>query len=265
MLSPPGTANMEPAVYTGTLRHRRFEPKRHQFSYRLFMVLLDIDRIPEAMRVSPFTSYHRFNLSSFYPSDHFGDPALSLRVRLEADAATNGLVLPEGPVLLLTHPRYLGYVFNPISVYYCFDRTGELKTIAAEVRSTFGETHVYWLSDGNRESGSRSHIHRCAKKMHVSPFMPMDLEYRFALTAPEGRLVAHIAAVDSSGRSSFDATLTLQREPWDSRSIHKALLVHPWMTAKVIGSIHWEALRLWIKGVPLFPHPSHAKDSPSKS
>jgi DUF1365 family protein len=250
--------NTEPAVYTGTLRHRRFEPKCHQFSYRLFMLLLDIDRIPEAMAVSPFTSYNHFNVSSFHPSDHFGDPTLSLRARLEADAAANGIVLPDGPVFLLTHPRYLGYVFNPISLYYCLDQAGELKTIAAEVRSTLGERHVYWLSDGNREPAAGSHIHRCAKKMHVSPFMPMDLEYRFALTPPEDRLVAHIATLEH-GRSFFDATLTLERHTWDSRNIHKALLAHTLMTAKVIGSIHWEALRLWIKGVPVFPRPSLLK------
>ena len=108
---------MEPAIYTGTLRHRRFEPARHEFTYPLFMAFLDVDHIPEMIEVSPFTSYNRFNWASFHERDHFGDPSLPLRRRLEADAVEHSIRLPDGPIFQLTHLRYLGYNFNPISLY----------------------------------------------------------------------------------------------------------------------------------------------------
>src|SRR4051812_25931522 len=120
--------DMESSLYTGTVRHRRFEPARHEFTYPLFMAMLDIDRIPELMGISPFSSYGRFNWASFYQRDHFGDPTSSLRQRLTADAARNGIRLPDGPIFLLTHLRYLGYVFNPISLFYCYNREGGLES-----------------------------------------------------------------------------------------------------------------------------------------
>jgi hypothetical protein len=245
---------VESALYIGTVRHRRFEPAHHEFTYPLFMAMLDIDRIPESMGVSRFTSYNRFNWASFHERDHFGDPALPLRRRLMQDAARNGIRLPEGPIFLLTHLRYLGYVFNPISLYYCYGSGGELETVLAEVNSTFGETHNYWLSAANRQGASESHVYRCAKQLHVSPFMPMELDYRFALTAPGEQLVAHMDTL-AGERGGFDATLHLSREPWNAASLHRALRRFPWMTAKVIAAIHWEALRLYGKRVPVYTHP----------
>ena len=118
----------------------------HAFTYPLFMVLLDIDRIPELMSASPFTSHNRWNWASFHDGDHFGDAAAPLRERLSQDAAAHGLSLPDGPVLLLTHLRYLGYCFNPVSFYYCHDAGGELRLILAEVNNTFGGSHNYWLT-----------------------------------------------------------------------------------------------------------------------
>lgn len=251
---------MESAIYFGTLRHRRFEPRRHEFTYPLFMAFLDIDRIPELMRESPFTSYNRFNWASFYESDHFGDPALSLRRRVEADAAANGVELPDGPIMLLTHLRYLGYNFNPISLFYCFNRQGKVETILAEVNNTFGESHNYWLSATNQERGKQAHVYRCAKLMHVSPFMPMELDYRFVLPAPGDRLVAHMDTL-AGERATFDATLRLRREPWTAPVIRQALLRFPWVTAKVITAIHWEALKLYLKKVPVFTHPARRKEN----
>lgn len=246
---------MESALYVGTVRHRRFEPVRHEFTYPLFMPMLDIDRIPELMRVSPFSSYNRFNWASFHQRDHFGDPAVPLRERLRADAARHDVRLPGGPIFLLTHLRYLGYCFNPISLFYCYSGEGVLETILAEVNSTFGETHNYWLSGANRDLASQSHVYRCSKAIHVSPFLPMELDYRFAMTPPGEQLVAHMDTV-AGERGGFDATLRLWREPWSAASLHRALLRFPWMTAKVIWAIHWEALRLYSKRVPLHTHPA---------
>ena len=180
---------MEPAIYFGTIRHRRFEPARHEFTYPLFMAFLDVDRIPELMKVSPFTSYNRFNWASFHERDHFGDPALPLRQRLVADAAEQGIRLPEGPIFLLTHLRYLGYSFNPISLFYCYDREGRLDTILAEVNSTFGETHNYWLSAANRiASTGLAHV----------PLPKGDA--RLAVHADGARLPVCIAAAGRAAR-----------------------------------------------------------------
>lgn len=243
---------MEPAIYTGMLRHRRSSPAVHHFTYPLFMAFLDIDRLPELMRVSPLAGYNRFAWASFHQRDHFGDPAQPLRRRLQQDARASGLSLPDGPVFLLTHLRYLGYVFNPISLYYCYDRALRLRAVLAEVNSTFGERQNYWM-----EAGSGPILtHRCPKRMHVSPFLPMDLEYRFSLTPPARTLVAHIG-VWQGGQSPFDATLTLNREPWSAPALHRALRRFPCMTARVIAGIHWQALRLWLKKVPVWPHPGH--------
>ncbi|MDE3149718.1 MAG: DUF1365 domain-containing protein [Acidobacteriota bacterium] len=251
---------MESAIYTGTLRHRRFEPSRHAFTYPLFMAFLDIDRIPELMAVSPFASYNRFNWAGFHERDHFGDPALPLRERLKADAAQHDLGLPDGPIFLLTHLRYLGYNFNPISLFYCYDAGGKLETILAEVNNTFGESRNYWLSAGSLEHPSRQHVHRCRKSMHVSPFLPMELDYRFVLPPPGDQLVAHMSTLDG-GHANFDATLTLHREPWSAPALHRALRRFPWMTAKVIAAIHWEAWKLYLKKVPVYTHPARRKEN----
>jgi DUF1365 family protein len=251
---------MQPAIYFGTIRHRRSKSARHEFTYPLFMAFLDVDRIPELMKVSPFTSYNRFNWASFHERDHFGDPALPLRRRLALDAAGQGIRLPEGPIFLLTHLRYLGYSFNPISLFYCYNREGRIETIMAEVNSTFGETHNYWLTAANQLPSTDSRAYRCPKAMHVSPFMPMELDYRFVLPPPGEQLIAHMNTMDGE-RSSFDATLRLHREPWSAASLHRALLRFPWVTAKVIAAIHWEALSLYCKKVPVYVHPAHIKDT----
>ena len=245
---------MESAIYSGTIRHRRFEPAKHEFTYPLFMAFLDVDRIPELMAMSAFASYERFNWASFRERDHFGDPALPLRDRLAEDAAKHGVVLPSGPIFLLTHLRYLGYNFNPISLYYCYSREGALETILAEVNSTFGESQNYWLSAANQVSSPDSRIYRCPKEMHVSPFMPMELDYRFVLAQPGEQLMAHMNTL-AGEHSMFDATLQLQRAPWSAASLRSALLRFPWVTAKVMAAIHWEALRLYLKRVPVFTHP----------
>jgi DUF1365 family protein len=136
---------MEPGVFVGTLRHRRFSPVAHAFTYPLFMALLDVDRIPELMRVSRLTSHNRWNWAAFDDRDHLGDPERPLRERLAADAAAGAIDLPEGRILLLTHLRYLGYCFNPVSFFYCFDRADRLTVVLAEVNNTFGGSHRYWL------------------------------------------------------------------------------------------------------------------------
>jgi DUF1365 family protein len=253
--------NQGPALYTGTLRHRRFQPRKHEFTYKLFMAWLDIDRIPELMAKSPWTSYNRLNWASFEERDHFGDPRLSMRERVAQDARARGVRLPDGPIFLLTHLRYLGYCFNPISFYFCYERSGHLDTVLAEVNSTFEESCNYWLSPQNRTPSTNGLHYHCPKTMHVSPFMAMNLDYQFVLTEPADKLVAHMNTIEHSPPSEsaqpfFDATLSLERQPWTSQNLAGVLRRHPWMTAKVIGAIHWQALRLFLKRVPVFTHPA---------
>jgi uncharacterized protein len=261
---------MQPGIYFGTLRHRRFEPVRHEFTYPVFMVLLDIDRIPQLMSVSRLASYNRFNWASFDERDHFGDPRLPLRERLRADAVASGVEPPDGPIYLLTNLRYLGYSFNPVSFFYCCDSRGCVTAVLAEVNSTFGESQNYWLSAANACPAQNALRYECPKALHVSPFMKMELDYTFIFTPPGERLVAHMNTLNA-GCAFFDATLTLRREPWSAHALRRALIRHPWMTAKVIGAIHWEALRLYLKKVPVFtkperatresipPHPAHSQ------
>lgn len=247
-------------LYVGRLRHARHAPRPHLFTYPVFQALLDIDRIPEAMAGSRFTGYNRWSWASFHERDHFGDPARPLRERVAAEAAAAGVSLPLGPIYLLTNLRYLGYCFNPVSFFYCYDGAGRLETVLAEVNNTFGETCNYWLTDrqavpragdGGDRDGRR---YRSEKVFHVSPFMPMDQEYEWLLTPPGERLIVHIGVVES-GTRMLDATLDLRRRPWSAPVIRRTLVRHPWMTAKVIAAIYFEALRLFLKGVRYRPHP----------
>ena len=238
---------IDSGLFVGTLRHRRFTPVAHTFTYPLFMALLDIDRVPELMQRSRLTSHNRWNWASFDDRDHFGDPGRPLRERLEADAARHGIDLPAGPVFLLTHLRYLGYCFNPVSFFYCFDHAGRPRVVVAEVSNTSGGTRNYWLQP---DPAARPFRAAAAKSLAVSPFMPVDLDYTFAFTPPATRLVAHIET-SQAGAVGFDATLSLERRPWTAAEIRRVLVRYPAMTATVMAQIHWEALRLWWKGVPV--------------
>lgn len=247
---------MEHALYVGRLRHRRFRPTPHAFTYSLFMPCLDIDRLDEAMAVSPFLSRNGFNWAAFDDRDHLGAPPQPLRARVAEAAGAAGVTLPGGPIYLLTHLRYLGYCFNPISFYFCFDRHHTVGAVLAEVNSTFGEQALYWLPGVATTHGTIRH--RTPKTMHVSPFNEGHLDYDFTVTAPGPTLVAHMTTIDRTEGTEtpfFDATLTLERRPWDGPHLHRALRRHPWMTAKVMGAIHFEALRLWWKGLRYVPHP----------
>lgn len=247
----------QPAICTGTLRHRRFDPVRHEFTYPVFQVFLDVDRIPDLMQVSPLASYNGWNVAAFDERDHFGDPQRPLRDRLAEDAARHGLTLPGGPVFLLTHLRYLGYCFNPVSFFYCYDRAGSLELVLAEVNNTFGDSENYWLSSANRRPAARTRRYHTAKRLHVSPFMPMNLDYTFVLSEPAPRqLLVHMNTL-REGRALFDATLRLECEPWSAGALHRALFRYPWMTGKVVAAIHWQALKLWWKRAPSYPNPGH--------
>jgi uncharacterized protein len=250
-----------PGLYVGTLRHRRFSPVSHAFRYPVFQALLDIDRIPEAMAVSRWTSYNRWNWAAFDERDHLGDSSRPLRERVRDDARRAGVELQDGPIFLLTNLRYLGYAFNPVSFFYCCTHAGAVQAVLAEVNNTFGGSHNYWLPSGGQGT-SRTLRYGASKAFHVSPFMPMAMDYEFAFTRPGGRLVAHMSTLQD-GRKVFDATLSLERRPWTPPEIRRALLRHPFMTGKVIAAIHYQALRLYLKRAPFYPNPHPAASAVS--
>lgn len=255
----------EPGLYVGTIRHRRFAPRTHAFEYPLFMAFIDIDRVREAMAVSRLTSYNGWNWASFDERDHLGDPARPLRERLREHALAAGDDLPDGPVRLLTHLRYFGYVFNPISLYYCYDEAGRLRRVLADVSNTYGGRRAYWLRPED-EAPQRFRA-RARKALYVSPFMDYDVDYEFVLTPPADALVTHLnvtrrdAADTPAPRRLFDATLSLERRPWTAGAIRSTLASFPWMTGKVIAAIYWEALRLRLKGLPVMPFPREERDA----
>jgi len=246
--------SMQSALYLGELRHRRFSPREHAFTYPVFMAFLDIDELPRLMRVSPFSAYNRWNWIAYHERDHFGDPKKTLRDRLREDAARNGVELPSGKIFLLTHLRYLGYVFNPVSFFYCYDQAGKLAMILSEVNNTFGESHNYWLTPESQRINAAAMRYVTPKRLHVSPFQPMGLDYVWIFTPPGEKLVAHMNTL-AEGQPNFDATLQLERRSWNASELCKILLRYPLMTLRVIGAIHWEALKLWAKGVPVYTHP----------
>jgi DUF1365 family protein len=247
-----------PALYVGTLRHRRHRPVAHAFTHRLFMALIDIDRIPEAMSITRLTAYNRWSWAAFHEQDHIGDPSRPLRERVRASADAAGVDLGDGPIHLLTHLRYLGYVFNPISLYYCYARDGRLRHVLADVRNTYGGRRDYWLAPADDSPRRLRAV--AAKSLYVSPFMASDVRYEFLLTPPAQTLVAHMNVRPEAGSDGtapvFDATLALERRPWTAGAMRSLLLRHPWMTAKVIAAIHWQAMRLRAKGLPTVPMPS---------
>jgi uncharacterized protein len=253
-----------PGLYVGTIRHRRFAPRPHEFRYGLAMALLDVDQLRASMGVSRLAAYNRWNWVAYDERDHLGDPSRPLRDRLRTSAAEAGETLPDGPIYLLTHLRYAGYVFNPISIFYCHAPDGGLRLVLAEVSNTYGGRRLYWLRPD--DDPSLRFRARARKSMYVSPFMDSDVGYEFVLTPPRDRLVAHMNVTGRRDASPartrlFDATLSLEWRPWTARSIRSSLLRFPLMTVSVIAAIHWEALRLYFKGLPVWPFPPGGQDA----
>jgi DUF1365 family protein len=254
---------MHSAIYHGSLRHRRFTPRAHAFSYPLFMVYLDLAELDCVFRGRWVWSTRRAAPARFDRADHLGDPALPL------DRAVRDLVerrsgrRPAGPIRLLTHLRYFGYCFNPVSFYYCFDAAGKhVECIVAEVNNTpWGEQHCYVLDEPRATRADGHRCYRSGKAMHVSPFMPMDLAYDWRFNEPGERLNVHMALQEEAPPEArvFDATLQLERAPLTGARLALTLLRFPLMTAQVMLAIHWQALRLWLKRVPVFTHPEKLK------
>jgi len=242
---------IEPGLYVGSVMHRRFRPVRRRFEYRVFWLVLDLDRLPETACALRLMSVERFNLLSFHACDHADGRDGPLRDKVAALTAAAGFSA-DGPMLLLTMPRVLGYVFNPISVFFCHDARGSLTAIVWEVSNTFGGRHSYVIGVDDPEAPALRQ--RCRKELHVSPFIGMDVEYRFRLVRRGDRLTIGIADHDRDGLL-MAAAMTAERRPLTDRALLAAFVRAPFETAKVTAAIHWEALRLWLKGVRLLKGP----------
>jgi DUF1365 family protein len=247
---------MESRIYTGHVGHQRLTPVGNAFRYSLFFLYLDLAELDTVFSNRWLWSLERPNWASFRRADYFhaSSEELHQAVRSEVERQTGHK--PEGPVRLLTHLRYLGYCFNPISIYYCFAPDGRtLEAILVEIHNTpWGEEYLRAFDVRYRQEEGAGHRFRLDKEFHVSPFMPMDIEYDWRFTDPQEELAVNMISL-RDGREIFNASLHLQQKPLTGRTLAGALLHWPFMTAKVITAIYWQALRLRLKRVPFCPHP----------
>jgi DUF1365 family protein len=247
------------ALYEGVVQHERTKPRAHRFRYRVYQAFLDLDELSELSRRLPLFSYNRPNVTSLYDRDYMGMGEGTIKAKLTRWLAAKGVAV-RGKVYLLTNLRVLGHVFNPVSYHYVTGEDGRLDVVVAEINNTFGESYAYLLS---RAGAPESDVLRTApipKMFHISPFISMEASYVWTATTPGDSLRVHIEESEA-GEHFFEAFFAGKRRPLTSGSLALALARHPLMPLRVIAYIHWQALRLFLKRVPVFHKPEPPRDA----
>ena len=248
---------MNSCIYAGHIGHSRYQPVVHRFRYSLFMMYLDLGELEQVFEGRALWSVNRPNLAWFRRRDYMGDPDVPLDAAVREEAQRRLGHRPEGPVRLLTHLRYFGHNFNPVTFYYCFDPAGSFpEAVVANITNTpWGESYSYTLDCRQRAGPDQEMRFRFDKKFHVSPFMDMNLEYDWSFRVPGDSLQVQMVLLGNGARQ-FSANLDLKRRELNGGNLARLLLSYPPMTLKVVAGIYWQALRLWIKGATFYAHPS---------
>ncbi len=250
------------ALYEGWVMHQRLRPRSHRLRYRILSLFLDLDEIDALARSCRLFSRNRFNLFSFHDGDYGAGSQESLRSQIEMHLAEAGMAISGGPIRVLTMPRILGFAFNPLNIFFCFRPEGDLAAIFYEVNNTFGQRHAYLIPAVPQADGTLRQA--CAKNFYVSPFMEMGLRYAFQLSQPGDKLAMLIRVSDDSGLV-LTAAHSAKRVAFSDARLLRAFLGHPLQMIRVLGGIHFEALRLWLKGMRIGPRPAPPAKSVSAS
>ena len=248
------------ALYVGDVMHARLKPMGHRFSYRVMSLMIDLDQLADADQMSPLFGVNRAALYSFHEADHGRRDGSSLRAWAQLRAAERGIDLTGGRVLLLCYPRLLGYTFNPLSVYFCYRADGALALLIYEVRNTFGDIHPYVLPVLSGEISDAGVRQQQDKLFYVSPFIEMAMRYQFRVLPPGERVQLRILETDREG-PVLAATFDGRYRMLNTRELLRAFFALPLVTMKITAAIHWEALRLWLKGARLVPRKDAAPNT----
>ena len=255
------TSELHSAIYEGTVRHRRYTPKYHDFVYKVFMVYLDLQELDQVFEQSPWWSHKGFSLAWYRRQDFFDGNKNTDLYQVVADSVERETGRrPQGPIRMLTNLRYFGFIINPITCYYCFDKSGEkLETVIAEVTNTPWSDRCHYFLDFS-EKPTQKQVKVFAKTMHVSPFQPMDLKYCWRGKTPDKDLLVHLDVYEKFDQTMhkpvFDATMVLQHQPMTASVMNHKIRRYPWMTLKVFVGIYWQALKLLLKRIPFYGNPS---------
>ena len=233
-------------IYTGKVIHKRFKPKEHYFKYNVFSLLIDLNELEEINKYIKFFSYNKFNIISFYDKDHGDRDGSSIKLWVKKNLRNIGIMTEDISIKLLCYPRIFGYVFNPLSTYFIYNKRSELISIFYEVKNTFGEQHTYIF----KAQDEKTVQNKCKKKFYVSPFIEMDCEYHFKTLNPREQLSVVINQNDKDGKLLFASQDGISRD-FNNKNLILSYLTHPLMTFKIIGAIHYEAFKLWAKRIKL--------------
>lgn len=256
-----GQRPLSSAIYEGFVAHRRHSPHAHAFRYNMAMLYLDLGELDRVFDDRWLWSTTHRNFAEFRRSDYLGNPGQSLDEAVRSRVADAIGRVPEGPIRLLTNLRYFGHSFNPVSLYYCYEQDGEtLDVVVAEITNTpWKQRHAYVLPVSTAERRGASLAWQFEKQFHVSPFLAMQHDYAWRLMPPGEALCIHMDVMHrepATGRA-FDATLSLKRKPINAANLAHVLMRHPFMTTRIVAAIHWQAMRLWLRGNPVHDHPDH--------